>query len=103
MTNWEKYVEYCQDNAHCQADFYHGICQLFNVSYDTALNIWYVPQRSWFRAEMIDELIRLDDPTEVGFRPNLCSGEFGWDEKENKFTDDPTSRRKDNELCQEQV
>ncbi len=84
-TNYDKYCDYCDGNKMEQEEFYQGIMDLFNVSYGTAMNLWYAPQRSWFKEEMFDELIRLDKVKDE-FIPNLCSGEFEWEG--NKFIPD---------------
>lgn len=83
MTNYEKYDQYCRENASAEEKgFFGGICALFNVSIETAYNLWYAEQRSWFKEEMFDELIRLDGKTDE-FQPCLATGEWAW--KNGKF------------------
>lgn len=86
MTNYEKYNQFCQDNRMAdETDFFQRLCELFGVSHSTAMDIWYAPQRSWFRPAMIDELIRLDKVGTEEFHPNLYSREFDWDSVNNRF------------------
>lgn len=90
MTNYEKYLQYCKDNAKAEeGDFFNGICKLFDVTVGTAYNLWYAPQRSWFVPQMFDELIRLDkNPDE--FRPCLATGEWTWQDGKFLSAKEPT-------------
>lgn len=77
MTNYEKLRQFYKQNAKVeQEDFFNRLMGLFNIKNDTAYNIWYAEQRSWFKPEMIDELIRLDHNNEE--QPNLLAGDFEW-------------------------
>jgi hypothetical protein len=87
MTNYEKLKMYLNsdDSPREFMAFIDLLANLLNISDNTALSIWYAEQRSWFKPGMVDELIRLDDPNAVGFRPNLGSGEFTWNDNKKCF------------------
>ncbi len=90
MNNYQKYLKFCKNHKRNQVDdFFDALAKEFNVTEGTTYQIWYAEQRSWFKPEMIDELIRLDNPEVPGFRPNLGSGEFDWEDgkfvPENNF------------------
>jgi hypothetical protein len=88
MTNYQKLENYYKENFNLNEDnneykFFLGLSKLFGVSIQTAMDIWYAESRSWFKPEMIDELIRLDAPENEGHRPNLYAGDFDW--RDGKF------------------
>jgi hypothetical protein len=81
-----QYLQFCREHANDEQEaFFDALAVKFGVNYSTALNIWYAEQRSWFKPEMIAELIRLDKAGPEEFRPILASGEFEWDEVNCKF------------------
>jgi hypothetical protein len=83
---YQKYCEFRKDHANdSEDDFFNNLMKEFNISYQTALNIWYAVQRSWFKPEMVEEFIRLDNPNNEGFRPILTVGHFCWDDKTKRF------------------
>lgn len=89
MTNHDKFFQFCNENRNLGwSEFFQKLVTEFKVSCGCATDMWYATERSWYRPEMMDELIRLDNPKESGFRPNLRSGEFEWDAKNNRFLPD---------------
>lgn len=89
MTKYKQYLEFCTNNSKANTEtFFTGLQRLFNISEASAMDIWYAAQRSWFKPEMVDELIRLDKAGE--WRPNLQSGEFIWNSETNRFLPEPT-------------
>lgn len=90
-TAYDKYSDIFSLHAkkcNSENEFFEILMKEFQVGYDTAMDMWYAPQRSWFKEEMMEEIIRLDNSAEEGFRPNLCSGEFKWDSKTKRFMPD---------------
>ena len=80
----DKYNQFIKNHRNDdQDDFFENLAKEFNVSVGTAYNIWYAPQRSWYKPEMMDEIIRLDKVGAEQFHPCFASGEFKWDG--NKF------------------
>lgn len=80
MTNYQKFHKFNAENGHLErVEYFAKLSELFDCQIHTVIDIWYAEQRSWFKPEMIDELLRLDKvPPGSEFRPNLCSGEFEW-------------------------
>lgn len=90
MTNYDKFISFLRKHKDDSWNaFFDNLAKEFDVSQSTAYSIWYAEQRSWFRPEMIDELIRLDKAPKEEFRPSLASGEFQW--KNGKFLPEDNS------------
>lgn len=85
MNAHEKYNQFRKDHFNDEPDtFFANLAKEFGVSDSTAYDIWYAPQRSWYKPEMMDEIVRLDKVTDEFF-PNYYSGSFDWDEVNKKF------------------
>lgn len=86
MNAYQQYQQFCKNHAKdSETNFFNALMKEFNVSYDTALDIWYAPQRSWFRSEMMEAIIALDKLEPGEFIPCFASGEFKWDAVNKKF------------------
>lgn len=86
MTVYERYKSLCQELSNLDiTDFFNHMAYELEVTNDTIGNIHYAVGRSWFKPEMVDELIRLNDPKAEGYRPNLYSGNFDWNEIDGRF------------------
>lgn len=96
MNAYEKVCEYynnyqnlCQTYGIKDADeiqgFIQGLAQHIGCNDDTAMDIWYARQRSWFCKEMVQALIDLEKAPKGTFRPILTTGEFEWDETNRCF------------------
>lgn len=65
--------------------FIRGLAQYLGCSENTAMDIWYARQRSWFKKEMVQALIDLEKAPPGTFRPRLTTGEFAWDSRNCRF------------------
>jgi hypothetical protein len=82
MTADQKYTDFCKNHIKdSEQDFFQNLANEFDVSVGTAYNIWYAPQRSWYKPEMMEEIIRLDKCKLEEFFPNFYTGEFKWNGK----------------------
>ncbi len=86
MTAYEKYNQFWETNAQLNIEeFLDRLAKLFDVSIETAYNIWYADQRGWFEPKMMEEIIRLDKPGKDDFVPSLTTGGWNWDRQAKKF------------------
>lgn len=82
MNTYNLYLKFCEENKQSGEDrFFCKLAQEFDCSVNCSYLFWFAEQRSWFKPEMIDELIRMDKNGEDF--PNLLSGDFRWEN--NKF------------------
>lgn len=99
---YEKYLDFLSQNQNSnESEIFNGISELFKISLQTVMMIWYMDSRSWFKPEMIDALILLDKEKSPEFVPNIFSGEFAWDDENKKFVPDEEYRKKRNDLLRQ--
>lgn len=80
MSKYEEYRKFYQEHKHLNGDhFFADLAEFFNISMSRAMDIHYATLRSWFKPEMIEELIRLDSAKHE-FQPPIYSGDFKWEE-----------------------
>lgn len=88
QNNWETlYETICQDKKYPnwedeQACYFTALSEEFNVP--DAVDIWYAPQRSWYKPEMMNVIVdMLRNPEKYDFHPNFTSHDFEW--TDNQF------------------
>lgn len=90
ISEWANtYSKICEEKSYVnwedeQAVFFTELDNLFNVH--DSINIWYAPQRSWYKPEMMDVIVdMIKNPDNYDFIPNFYTGEFDWDHENKKF------------------
>lgn len=90
LSSWEtRYKKICEEKTvpnweDEQAVFFTELNEFFDVP--NSLNIWYAPQRSWYRPEMMNIIVNMSrNPDKYDFLPNFGTGDFTWNVEELRF------------------
>jgi hypothetical protein len=90
--NYEKYPQSFNEHKDKEWDeFFFSMAQDLSCSFSTVYNIWYANQRSWFKPDMVEALIKLEKEPDA-FQPHLISGDFDWDDNTKRFVPDAKER-----------
>src|SRR5574343_279546 len=79
---FEKYREFLKNNSNLNEEqFFEKLKQEFRLSDAVFMDIWYCPQRSWFKPIMAEVIMIMDqEPNHpvYNFKPMFTLGEHKW-------------------------